>query len=172
MAEIFNAYNVPLKLRQSPIPEFSWHTSEKLAEIVQSKHLDFCIRSLDAGKYSYPYHFHRNAEEIFVILSGKAMLRTPDGKQELYEGDTVFFEMGPTGAHQLFNHTDSPCRYLDIRTVNGIDVCEYPDSGKINILPFQEIYQSDDKVDYYTGEASVEAKWEKLSPVVKLKDRS
>ncbi|CQR55260.1 cupin domain-containing protein [Paenibacillus riograndensis] len=69
-----------------------------------SKHLLFEIRSLDPGKYSYPYHFHRSAEEIFVILSGRAMLRTPAGFQELWEGDTVFFESGPEGAHQLFNH--------------------------------------------------------------------
>ncbi|MNN10587.1 Cupin domain protein [compost metagenome] len=133
--------------------------------MVKSKHLIFDIRSLDAGKYSYPYHFHRNAEEMFVILSGKAMLRTPEGCQEINEGDIIFFEMGPTGAHQLFNHTEQPCKYLDIRTNAGIDICEYPDSGKINILPYQEVYQSDDKVDYYSGEDSVAEKWSQLKVI-------
>jgi len=71
MAHKFNEKDIEFKLKQSPIPEFSWHTSPKLAEIVKSKHLQFDIRSLDPGKYSYPYHFHRNAEEIFVVLSGR-----------------------------------------------------------------------------------------------------
>jgi uncharacterized cupin superfamily protein len=159
MPQIFNEKNVSFQHRQSPIPEFSWHTSPKLAEIVKSKHLHFDLRSLDPGKYSYPYHFHRNAEEIFVILSGKVTLRTPKDFVELSEGDIVFFEMGPQGAHQLYNHTSDPCKYLDIRTNNGLDVCEYPDSGKINILPFQEIYEKADSVDYYKGEDKVKEKW-------------
>lgn len=161
MAQIFNANDMPFRLRKSPVPEFLWHTSPKLTEIVKSKHLQFNIRSLDAGKYSYPYHFHRNAEEIFVILSGKAMLRTPEKFKELNEGDVVFFEMGPAGAHQLYNHTKSPCRFLDIGTKVGLDVCEYPDSGKINIIPYEEIYEAANQVDYYKGEDHVSDKWPK-----------
>lgn len=159
MASIFNDKSMSYTLRQSPIPEFAWHTSERLAEIVKSKHLVFDMRSLDPGKYSYPYHFHRNAEELFVVLVGKAMLRTSDGYTELNEGDITFFEIGPSGAHQLFNHTNQPFKYLDIRTNNGIDIVEYPDSGKINILPEQEIYQTEDKVDYYKGEDKVSDRW-------------
>lgn len=74
-------------------------------------------------------------------------------------GDIAFFEMGPTGAHQLYNHTDKPCIFLDIRTTVGIDVCEYPDSGKINILPYEEIYQKGDVVDYYLNEDKTREKW-------------
>lgn len=159
MAHVFNSKNVPYQLKQSPITEYSWHTSQNLAELVKSKHLQFDLRALDPGKYSYPYHFHRNAEEIFVILSGKATLRTPDGLIELAEGDTVFFEMGPEGAHQLYNHTQEPCNFLDIRTNMGLDVCEYPDSGKISILPYREIFEKDKKVDYYMGEDKVSEKW-------------
>lgn len=62
----------------------------RLAEVANSKHLVFDIRSLDPDKYSFPYHFHRNAEEIFVILAGKAMLRTPEGFTEVSEGDVIF----------------------------------------------------------------------------------
>jgi len=159
MANIFNDKNITYSLRQSPVPEFAWHTSEKLSEVVRSKHLVFNMRSLDPGKYSFPYHFHRNAEELFVVLAGKAMLRTPEGKKELVEGDVVFFETGPSGAHQLFNHTNQPFKYLDIRTNQGADIVEYPDSGKINILPDQEIYESKDKVDYYKGEENVRERW-------------
>lgn len=159
MVRIFNENNVTFTQKQSPVPEFAWHTSERLAELVHSKHFVFDIRSLDPDKYSYPYHFHRNAEEVFVILSGTATLRTPEGFKEVREGDVIFFETGPEGAHQLYNHTEVPCKYLDLRANTGIDVCEYPDSGKINILPYQEVYQADDKVDYYKGEESTADKW-------------
>ena len=159
MAHIFNEKNISFKLKQSPIPEFSWHTSQNLSQIANSKHLKFDVRLLGPGKYSYPYHFHRNSEEMFVILSGKATLRTPNDFIELNKGDTVFFEIGPNGAHQLYNHTQEPCKFLDIRTDMGLDVCEYPDSGKINILPYKEVYQSDERVDYYKGEEKVKEKW-------------
>jgi uncharacterized cupin superfamily protein len=159
MAKIFNEKNLTFGLKQSPIPEFSWHASPNLSNIAKSKNLQFNVKSLDPGKYSYPYHFHRNAEELFVILSGKAMLRTPEGFQELSEGDIVFFEMGPSGAHQIYNHTKQRCLFLDIRTNNGLDVCEYPDSGKINILPYQEIYQAEHQIDYYKYEDRVSEKW-------------
>lgn len=97
MVKIFNENTVSFTQKQSPIPEFAWHTSERLAEMVGSKHLVFDIRSLDPDKYSFPYHFHRNAEEIFVILTGKAMLRTPEGFTEVTEGDVIFLKWDRKG---------------------------------------------------------------------------
>ena len=49
--------------------------------------------------------------------------------------------------------------YVDLGTTVGIDVCEYPDSNKINILPYLEVYDSSAKVNYYKGEENVRAKW-------------
>ena len=48
---------------------------------------------------------------------------------------------------------------ISIRTFNDIDICEYPDSGKINILPNIEVYQTEDKVNYFKGENKVSEKW-------------
>ena len=159
MPKIFNAKTTSFKKRKSRIPEFLWHTSPRLAELSNAKHIDFDIRSLDPGKFSFPYHFHRAAEELFVILSGEATLRTPEEFQKVSEGDIVFFEEGAEGAHQLYNHSDFPCIYLDVRTTTGIDVCEYPDSGKVNILPDMNIFESSSSVNYYKGEENVAAKW-------------
>ncbi|WP_058304125.1 cupin domain-containing protein [Gorillibacterium timonense] len=163
MATRFQIDSLPLTQKQSPVPEFAWHTSERLSRLAQSKHLTFDIRSLDPDKYSYPYHYHHSSEELFVILEGAAMLRTPIGVEEVKAGDLLFFETGPSGAHQLFNHTDLPCKYLDIRTENGLDAVEYPDSGKINImLAEQRIYDVDSEVDYFKGETEVRNKWKGL----------
>jgi uncharacterized cupin superfamily protein len=159
MPTTFNVSQLEFKTREARVSDFSWKTSPRLAKLVKSENFQFDIRSLDPGKFSFPYHFHRNAEELFVIISGKAMLRSPDGFTEVNKNDVVFFEKGPSGAHQLFNHGDSPCVYLDLRTTMGIDICEYPDSNKINILPYQEVFESSTKVDYYKGEENVRAKW-------------
>ncbi len=159
MATVFHKSEISFELRNSPVHEFRWFTSQRLGKIANAKHLQFDIRSLDPGKFSFPYHFHRASEELFMIISGEATLRTPDGFQTLGEGDLVFFEEGSTSAHQLYNHGEMPCVYLDIRSSYGIDVTEYPDSGKINILPNMEIYEDSSKVDYFKGEEHVADKW-------------
>jgi uncharacterized cupin superfamily protein len=161
MPKIFNVKNISFENTKSRLPEFLWHTSPRLAELSNAKHLQFDIRSLDSGKFSFPYHFHRAAEELFLILSGEATLRCPEGFKKVSEGDIVFFEEGAKGAHQLYNHNDHPCVYLDIRTTIGIDVTEYPDSGKVNILPERQIFESSSAVDYFKGEENVTAKWPK-----------
>jgi len=159
MPMIFHSTALRMEEKSSPVPEFCWHTSEHLSQLCGSKHLIFDVRSLDPGKYSYPYHLHRVAEELFVILSGSAMLRTPKGFSVIAAGDVVFFETGDSGAHQLYNHTGAPCLYLDIRTRHEVDVCEYPDSGKLNVLPGMGIFEKSSAVDYFKGESDVSAHW-------------
>jgi uncharacterized cupin superfamily protein len=161
MPKIFHQQELKFKLKPSRIPEFEWNASSRLGKIVNSKYLEFYIVSLDPDKFSFPYHYHRAAEELFMIISGEATLRSPDGFETVSTGDIIFFEEGATGAHQLYNHSDSPCVYLDLRTTCGIDVCEYPDSGKINILPFMEIFDKSSTADYYKGEEHPADKWPK-----------
>ncbi len=161
MPLIHRLSEIKLKKNKSPIPDFSWKASLPLEEISQSKYLHFDIKSLSPGKFSYPYHFHRNAEELFVILEGDATLRSPEGFSTISKGDIVFFEEGPSGSHQLYNHGDTHFMYLDLRTHANIDVCEYPDSDKINILPTFDIFKKGSKVSYYTGEEGIRDQWPK-----------
>jgi uncharacterized cupin superfamily protein len=126
------------------------------------KHLNFDLRLLNPGQYSAPYHSHRFAEELFMVISGLMTLRTPDGLQIVSAGDLVFFEIGDTGAHQFYNHTSESCTYLDIRTFIGFDICDYPDSGKILIAPSYEVFNKEDKAGYFDGERDVKEKWDKL----------
>lgn len=158
MATVFKKDEVTFDLKASIIDEFKWYSSS-MTKAADPKSMSFDIRILEPGHYSYPYHSHRNSEELFVILSGEATLRTPKGFQVVKEGDIIFFEMGESGAHQMHNHSDSPCKFLDIRTILGLDVCDYPDSGKVNILPYKEIYEKDTQVDYFKNEKDVATKW-------------
>jgi uncharacterized cupin superfamily protein len=129
---------------------------------IYPQNLNFDIRQLNPGQYSAPYHFHRYAEELFMIISGTATLRTSDGLEVINAGDLIFFETGETGAHQLFNHSEEPCIYLDIRTYIGYDVAEYPDSNKILLAPSFEIFNMDTTVNYFEGEEDIREKWNNL----------
>jgi uncharacterized cupin superfamily protein len=163
MPTIIKQVELKFEGNKAALPQFNWHTcTPRLAALANSKHLIFDVRSLDAGKYSYPYHFHRNSEEIFVIFSGSATLRAPNGLHIVNKGEIIFFELGETGAHQLYNHTNEPCIYLDIRTSFGLDVTEYPDSGKINFAPNHGVYEKQSKVDYFKGEENVGEIWKTL----------
>ena len=159
MPKIFHGRGLKFKKNKARIAEYEWHMSPRLGKLADSKKLEFYMMSLDPGRFSFPYHFHRAAEELFMIISGAATLRSPEGFEKVGKGDIIFFEQGPSGAHQLYNHSDSPCVYLDLRTTFGIDVCEYPDSGKINILPFLEVFENSSKADYFKGEKDTAGKW-------------
>jgi uncharacterized cupin superfamily protein len=76
---------------------------------IKPQQLNFDLRQLNPGQYSSLYHFHRHAEELFMVVSGTMTLRTPLGLELISDGDIVFFEMGESGAHQLFNHSSEPC---------------------------------------------------------------
>jgi uncharacterized cupin superfamily protein len=114
--------------------------------------LNFDVRQLPPGELSSLYHFHRHAEELFMIVAGTATLRTPDGLHILQAGDIAFFETGAGGAHQLFNHSDAPCIYLDVRTFPGADIAEYPDSDRLLIVPSMECFNNSAATGYFEGE--------------------
>lgn len=129
---------------------------------VNPENLNFDLRQLNAGEFCSAYHFHRHAEELFVMVEGAATLRTPKGLEVVKSGDIIFFEKGEAGAHQLYNHTQEPCVYLDIRTFMGHDICEYPDSNKIFVIPTSEIYSKNSNVGYFDGEENILGKWKEL----------
>ena len=124
--------------------------------------LNFDVRQLNPGECNAAYHFHRYAEELFVIKQGSAQIRTPQGIETVHSGDIIFFESGETGAHQLYNNTDEPCIFLDIRTYIGHDICEYPDSDKIIIVPNGETFKRSEQHSYFEGEENIRDIWNRL----------
>jgi uncharacterized cupin superfamily protein len=162
MPKIFKQQDIEYNELQSDLTPFSWYSSPRLSDIVKSRDLYFNMRKLDPDKYSYPYHFHHNAEEVLVILEGAATLRTPNGFEIVKKGDILFFEKGDTSTHQLYNHTSEPCLYFDLRTKNKFDVAEFPDTNKVILGQATEIFVKGDHVDYFKGEESIKETWDKL----------
>lgn len=164
MATIFKSNQKEFKEEPNKIDNYRIFSDIAIKQKkVNSENLNFDLRLLNPGQYSAPYHFHQYAEELFMIISGSATLRTPNGLEVVDSGDLMFFEKGTTGAHQLYNHTEEPCTYLDIRTFIGFDICEYPDSNKIFLAPSYDIFNKDSKVSYFDGEENIKEKWEQIA---------
>ena len=89
---------------------------------------------LEPGDRLWPYHTHHANEEWVVVLRGAPTLRTPEGEQDLLEGDVVAFPRGAGGAHQISNRTNAPIRVLMLSTLLAPDVVEYLDSGKVSVV--------------------------------------
>ncbi len=164
MATIFRSNQREFKEEPNKIDPYRLFSDVSIKEkMVKPENLNFDLRQLNPEQYSAPYHFHNYAEELFLIISGSATLRTPAGMKVVNRGDLIFFEKGETGAHQLYNHTMEPCIYLDVRTFIGYDVCEYPDSNKMFLVPSYEIFDKKAKMDYFDGEENVKEKWEEIA---------
>lgn len=163
MATIFRNEELNFQEDDKVIDNYRLFTAvPRFSNVVNSKNLFFDMRLLNPGQFAFPYHFHRHAEELMLITSGTMTLRTEKGFEIIKQGDVIYFEMGESGVHQFYNHSDKPCTYLDVRTFLGVDVCEYPDSGKINILPSFDIFEKDKIVNYFTNEENPLNKWDEL----------
>ncbi len=83
------------------------------------------------GKTGYPFHSHRNNDELFIILEGEGTYRFGAEAHPVKAGDVCSATAGDAStAHQLTNTGSGDLRYFAISTRNDPDICEYPDSGK------------------------------------------
>jgi uncharacterized cupin superfamily protein len=115
---------------------------------------------LPPGEAAYPYHYHYSDEELVIVLSGRPTLRTPEGNRELEEGEALRFELGETGAHQIFNATDQTATFLAVSSHGRPDVVVYPDANKIGVGErlakgggLRAFFKRDDAVGYFEGES-------------------
>ena len=109
-----------------------WHSRDAwVGQRLGAELLGGSLYELEPGNRLWPYHLHHANEEWLLVVRGRPTLRSPDGEQELREGDVVCFPRGPAGAHQVRNDTGEPVRVLMLSSMNAPEIVEYPDSGKI-----------------------------------------
>ena len=112
---------------------------------------------LPPGKKSFPLHAHSVTEEALFVISGRAQVRTPEGLTPIGPGDFVSFPPGGP-AHQLVNDGPEPLVYLAMSATMGVDVVEYPDSGKVSasvgVWPNARrfVFKKDSQVEYFDGD--------------------
>ncbi len=115
--------------------EEEWQGGGRSRTLPRGEHLGATLYELPPGATGGLYHFHHGAEELLVMLRGRATLRTPAGERELEEGEVVDFPPGPDGAHQVQNRGDEPVRYLVVSNRDvRVESVEYPDSGQISVM--------------------------------------
>ncbi len=106
------------------------------------------------GKRIAPYHLHHAEDELFVILEGSGTLRVAGEMLPVGAGDVIAIPAGPDYPHHILNTSDAPLKYLSISTRRSPEVCEYPDSGKVNAFAEKRILiqRKADSLDYWDGE--------------------
>ena len=114
------------------------------------------IYVLSPGQKSFPYHYHHANEEMLLVLEGHVTVRTPDGEEVAGPGDAKIFNVGPSGAHQVINHTDEPARILVMSTMEHPEVAEYPDSGHVGVVVGRAPGAGGDSSRFIDGAAEVE----------------
>lgn len=114
------------------------------------------LYELAPGDRLWPYHTHHANEEWLVVVRGSPTLRTPDGEQELREGDVACFRRGAEGAHQVSNGTSEPVRVLMLSTMLMPELVEYLDTGKVGARDARGerlfLSRPGPVVDYWEGE--------------------
>jgi uncharacterized cupin superfamily protein len=128
-------------------------------EITPRSDFDQCyaaVYELPPMKSNYPYHYHIANTEVFYILSGHGILRTPEGDRYIKSGDFIVCPPAENGAHKLINNSESETlKYIDFDTANSPDIVHYPDSDKTGIIVRNQsgtFFKNEDKADYYDGE--------------------
>ena len=151
------------------IPESEYHQSERgqfgeryaaISEHIGARLLSYSVTILPPGKRVCPFHNHRINEELFLVLDGEGTLRFGDERYPIKQHDIIACPPGgPEVAHQIINTSDREMRYLCLSTAKPYDICEYPDSDKINAFVgggegkgMRHVSRRGDAVDYYDGE--------------------
>lgn len=131
-----------------------------LSDLIGARDLGYNLTVLPPGKVQCPFHSHHGEEEMFFILEGEGELRFGSERYPIRRHDVIAC---PTGgaevAHQIVNTGNVDLRYLAISTLVPVEVCEYPDSGKVSAVAgkrgdrdIRHMFRARDEVDYYDGE--------------------
>ncbi len=109
---------------------------------------------LAPGKRGCPYHYHLAEEEMFVILEGEGTLRVAGEMLPVRAGDVITIPPGPEYPHQFINTSTEVMKYLSISTQADLEICVYPDSGKVGAwgLGASLMQRPADKLDYWADE--------------------
>ncbi|GMM92328.1 cupin domain-containing protein [Qipengyuania sp. MTN3-11] len=84
--------------------------------------------TLEPGAYSSQRHWHREEDELVVMIAGEAVLIEDAGETAVRPGDVLAWPAGVRNGHRLHNRSDAPCVFVAIGAGDrAADSGEYPD---------------------------------------------
>ncbi|HEX7172232.1 MAG TPA: cupin domain-containing protein [Candidatus Limnocylindria bacterium] len=92
---------------------------------VGARNTDVHLNRILAGSAPGPYHVHRNAENVYLILSGVVRVRIDGVDQDLEPGDAAFIPAGMP--HSASNVGTVDAEVLEIYAPPGPDFVEVAD---------------------------------------------
>jgi uncharacterized cupin superfamily protein len=127
-----------------------------LGERAGAERTGFAIYELQPGEKAWPYHYELSEEEWLFVVEGELVVRRRDGNATLRRGDVVCFPVGPEGAHQMWNDSDEPVRFMmaSAGTEGRAYVAIRPDSNSVYIEGpgFFQIVPLDVSLEYWERE--------------------
>ena len=114
---------------------------------------DLELNRVPAGKSNFPFHAHSAQWEMYLIVSGKAVVRHKDGETDVVEGDVFIFR--PDEPHQITNSGDSDLLYYVVADNPIGESGQYPDSNKWKVnktSPADRVVIKGNETDYFDGE--------------------
>ena len=147
------------------VEDNGYYTSKRarFSASIGARQLGYNLTELPPGKSQCPFHAHRAEEEMFLILEGEGELRFGSQKYRIRKHDVIACPTGGADvAHQIINTGSTTMRYLSLSNVAQVEVCEYPDSGKVGVFAdapgaphLRGLHRTASAVDYYDGESTV-----------------
>lgn len=127
----------------------------QLTLVYDSKLTGMSVYELPPGEAAWAYHFELQREEWLIVVSGKVVVRSPDGERTLRAGDVACFPPGESGAHAVRNGSESPARFAMPSSFAPLGyVAVRPDSNTALIVGpgFRRIVPLDEDRGYWDGE--------------------
>ena len=131
-----------------------------VSDKIGAQRIGYNVTIVPPGKKSCPFHNHHVNEEMFLILEGNGLLRFGEKEYLVKKHDISCPPGGRDVAHQIINNSDSELKYLALSTKDQYEICEYPDSNKVQSLvgdfgdiKFKHMAKIEDAVSYMEGES-------------------
>jgi mannose-6-phosphate isomerase-like protein (cupin superfamily) len=81
--------------------------------------LELYVNVLEPGSGPGPYHYHSNADNIYLVLSGEGDVTVDGARVPLRSGDTIVLSAGER--HDIENTGTAQLRVVEIKTPAGSD---------------------------------------------------
>ena len=121
-------------------------------DLDQRHPFDLMLARIPAGKSFCPYHAEGAQWELYLVMSGRGLVRDTSGTHTVTAGDAFLFKPGE--AHQLSASADEDFVYYVIADNPICDSCYYPDSGKWAVRKEGDemVIVKGKETDYFDGE--------------------